>query len=358
MPAWAGSDVAELSLRGIAKSFGVMTVLDGVDLVVPDGTTVALLGPSGSGKSTLLQIIAGLEHPDAGSVHLGSQDVTSRPVHRRGVGVVFQDQALFPHLDVGGNVAFGLRMAGVDRTSRARRVAEVLEQVSLSGYERRDPATLSGGEAQRVALARALAPRPAVVLLDEPLAALDQLLREQLLVELRAVFDELAVTVVAVSHDPTEAAALGDRIAVLRDGRIAQLGTPGEVIAAPVSAAVAGLVGQRNVVPGIVVDGGVETALGVLAADRRGAAGAVDVLVPPGALSASSTGTLDGRVKTLLYRSGTPVAVVTDVVPTGGGAPTGGVTLDVLAEPGWAVGDPLRLQVDPGAVHVMARPVR
>ena len=239
--------MSSLSLRGVAKAFDGEAVLQGVDLDVADGSTLALLGPSGSGKSTLLRIVAGLEAPDRGRVLIGEVDVTGRPAHVRGVGFVFQDQALFPHLDVAGNVGFGLRMAGVDRAERRRRVGEALELVGLPGHERRDPATLSGGEAQRVALARALAPRPGVVLLDEPLAALDQLLRERLLVELRALFDELEVTVVAVTHDPTEAAALGDRLAVLLDGQVAQEGPAGEVIARPTSAAVAGLVGQRNV---------------------------------------------------------------------------------------------------------------
>ena len=247
--------MADLDLCDVGKAFWGRAVLADVDLHVADATTLSLLGPSGSGKSTLLRIVAGLERADAGTVHLGGRDVTDVPAHRRGVGVVFQDQALFPHLDVAGNVGFGLRMAGVDGRARQRRVAEVLELVGLPGHEGRDPATLSGGEAQRVALARALAPRPSVVLLDEPLAALDQLLRERLLVELRAVFDELAVTVVAVTHDPTEAAALGDRMAVLLDGRIAQEGPTAEVITAPVSADVAGLVGQRNVAAGSVADG-------------------------------------------------------------------------------------------------------
>jgi thiamine transport system ATP-binding protein len=345
--------VSELEVRGIRKSFGADAVLDDVDLHVADTTTVSLLGPSGSGKSTLLRIIAGLEHPDRGSVLLGGEDVTGRPAHRRGVGVVFQDQALFPHLDVAGNVGFGLRMAGVDRHARSRQVGEVLDLVGLPGYEHRDPATLSGGEAQRVALARALAPQPSVVLLDEPLAALDQLLRERLLVELRALFDELAVTVVAVTHDPTEAAALGDRIAVLLDGRIAQVGTAGDVIAAPVSADVAGLVGQRNVVPGQVVEGGIRTELGTLALDDHGLTGGVDVLVPPSAVSPADDGGLRGVVRGLLYRSGTPMAVVGDVVPVGGGS--AGPTLEVLARPGWVVGDVVTLRVDPEAVHLMGR---
>ncbi|HEU5082241.1 MAG TPA: ABC transporter ATP-binding protein [Acidimicrobiales bacterium] len=345
--------MASVELEDVVKSFGRAPVLDGVDLVVDDGTTLSLLGPSGSGKSTLLRIIAGLEQPDRGRVRLSGADVTGTPVHRRGVGVVFQDQALFPHLDVGGNVGFGLRMAGVGGSERRRRVADALELVGLPGYEGRDPATLSGGEAQRVALARALAPEPGVVLLDEPLAALDQLLRERLLVELRSLFDELAVTVVAVTHDPTEAAALGDRIAVLLDGRIAQTGTAGEVIAAPASASVAGLVGQRNVLDGWVVEGGVETALGLLRADVRDRAGDVAVLVPPAAVVPDAGGLLRGTVRGLLYRSGTPVAVVADVALVDGSAT--GPTLDVLAEPGWRVGEDVRLRIDESAIHLMAR---
>lgn len=354
--------MSSLTVRNVTKAFGELAVLRDVDLAVDDGSTLSLLGPSGSGKSTLLRIVAGLTPPDAGSVHLGADDVTDRPAHRRGVGVVFQDQALFPHLDVGGNVGFGLRMARIDRGERAERVRDALGLVGLSGYERRDPATLSGGEAQRVALARALAPRPAVILLDEPLAALDQLLRERLLVELRALFGELDVTVVAVTHDPTEAAALGDRIAVLLDGRIAQVGTPGEVIAAPASAAVAGLVGQRNVFDGQVVEDGVETALGVLAVDPGGRTGSVAVLVPPSAVVPTPHGHLRGRVRGLLYRSGTPVAIVAGVSPGGvrqagdsSRANADGPTLDVLAEPGWVVGDDVTLRIETASVHLMAR---
>ena len=341
-------------MRGVRKAFGDRAVLDGVDLRVADATTLSLLGPSGSGKSTLLRIVAGLEHPDLGSVLLDGEDVTGQPAHRRGVGVVFQDHALVPHLDGAGNVGFGLRMAGVDRDVRARQVEEVLDLVGLPGFERRDPATLSGGEAQRVALARALAPQPSVVLLDEPLAALDQLLRERLLVELRSMFDELAVTVVAVTHDPTEAAALGDRIAVLLGGRIAQVGTAGEVIATPVSADVAGLVGQRNVVPGHVLDGGVRTELGLLPLDGPRLAGAVDVLVPPSAVRPAADSDLQGVVRGLLYRSGTPMAVVADVRPVGDGAP-GGPTLEVLARPGWAVGDVVTLRIEPDEIQLMGR---
>lgn len=340
--------MSSLEVRGVTRAFDGRPVLRGVDVDVAEGTTLSLLGPSGSGKSTLLRIVAGLERADAGTVRLGGVDVTGVPAHERGVGVVFQDQALFPHLDVGANVGFGLRMAGVRGDERQRRVADALALVGLPGCERRDPATLSGGEAQRVALARALAPRPRVVLMDEPLAALDQLLRERLLLDLRALFDELALTVVSVTHDPTEAAALGDRVAVLLDGRIAQVGPAGEVVARPVSAAVAGLVGQRNLVAGTVVAGGVHTALGVIGAPTADHRGAVAVLVPPASLHVDPDGPLEAEVRAVLHRSGTPVAVVA----TSGAAAA--VTLDVVADPGWRVGDHVRLRIDASAVHLMS----
>jgi thiamine transport system ATP-binding protein len=334
--------MASVSVRDVAKRFGEDVVLDGVTLDVADGSTVALLGPSGSGKSTLLRIIAGLESPDAGHVLLGGADVTGRPVHERGVGFVFQDQALFPHLDVAGNVGFGLRMAGVAAAERGRAVAETLELVGLPGYERRDPATLSGGEAQRVALARALAPRPGVLLLDEPLAALDQLLRERLLLELRSLFDSLDVTVVAVTHDPTEAGALGRQVAVLLDGSIAQVGDPGDVLTRPASAAVAGLVGHRNVIAGVRRRGAVATPWGTFA--DPGPDVAVAVLVPPDAVRLDARGTLLGRVTGRIFRGGSAFAVV-----AGDGWPP----LDVAAGPAHRVGDEVRLAIDPAGVVLM-----
>ena len=223
------------------------------------------------------------------------------------------------------------------------RVGQTLELVGLAGYERRDPSTLSGGEAQRVALARALAPRPQVVLLDEPLAALDQLLRERLLLELRSIFDELGVTVVAVTHDPTEAGALGERIAVLLDGRIAQIAEPGDVLAAPASAAVAGLVGHRNVVDGVVSDGVVRCAWGCFPAPTA-VAGPVQVLVRPDGVTLDPEGPLTGRVTGLIFRGGSAFAVVEGV---------DWPPLDVRAQPGWHLGDEVVLRVDPSAVHVM-----
>lgn len=337
--------MAAISVDGVSKSFDGVPVLVDVSLSVADGSTVSLLGPSGSGKSTLLRIIAGLESPDAGSVCIDGADVAATPTHERGVGVVFQDQALFPHLDVGGNVAFGLRMAGMARLARVARVGEVLSAVGLPGFEGRDPATLSGGEAQRVALARALAPSPRVVLLDEPLAALDQLLRERLLLELRSIFDSLGVTVVAVTHDPTEAGALGQRVAVLLDGRIAQVGDPGVVLSHPASAAIAGLVGHRNVGAG-TVDGGVAFSPWGAFAVAGVEDGAVSVLVRPDGVSSSLDGPLVGTVTGRIFRGGSAFAVV-----SGADWPL----LDVRAEPEWQVGDAVRLAIDPSAVHVMTR---
>jgi thiamine transport system ATP-binding protein len=223
-------------------------ILDDVSLDVADGERLALLGPSGSGKSTALRVIAGLQAPSVGRVLLGGRDVTRVPAHRRGVGLVFQDAALFPHRDVAGNVGFGPRVAGLPEDERRARVREALELVGLSGTDQRDVTTLSGGEAQRVALARALAPRPEVLLLDEPLGALDGPLRRRLQTDLRELFERLRLTVVHVTHDVGEAFELGDRVAVLREGRVAQVATPDDLWASPADDWVARFLGMTNVV--------------------------------------------------------------------------------------------------------------
>ena len=229
------------------------SALDGVELAVADGEIVALLGPSGCGKTTLLRVIAGLTVPDAGRVLLDGGDLAGVPVHRRGVGLMFQDYALFPHRDVGQNVEFGLRMAGVDRTRRRARVSETLELVGLPGWERRAVGPLSGGERQRVALARALAPAPRLLLLDEPLGSLDRSLRDRLVPELGTLFREVGVSVVHVTHDQAEALALADRVAVMDQGRVVQAGSPSSVWERPASATVARFLGFANVLDG---DGG------------------------------------------------------------------------------------------------------
>ena len=242
-----------LRVENVTVRFGDTVALDEATLEVAEGEVVALLGPSGSGKSTLLRVVAGLERPDAGRVLLAGEDATGVPPHRRGIGVVFQDQALFQHRDVTGNIAFGLRMRGAPRAEIERRVRELLELVGLSGFEHRSLATLSGGERQRVALARALAPEPSVLLLDEPLGSLDRRLRDRLLDDLERLFDTLGVTVLSITHDLAEAFALGDRVAILREGRIVQTGTPDELWTRPASEEIARFLGLSNVRDGVVV---------------------------------------------------------------------------------------------------------
>lgn len=205
-------EVTVLAARDIVVAYGHRRVLDGVSLEAADGEVVALLGPSGSGKSTLLRVIAGLVAPDAGSVMIDGRDVTDVPTHRRGVGVVFQDEQLFPHRDVAANVAFGLRMQGVERAARDERVGELLALVGLAGFESRRVTDLSGGEAKRVALARSLAPRPGVLLLDEPLTGLDRALHDRLATDLAHILRRSETTAVIVTHDHEEAATVADRL--------------------------------------------------------------------------------------------------------------------------------------------------
>ena len=228
--------------------FAGVAALDGVSFAVGEGEIVAVLGPSGCGKSTLLRVIAGLQPLDAGVVALDGADLAGVAPHRRRVGLMFQDHALFPHLDVGDNVAFGLRMAGLARADRVERVAQLLALVGLDGYERRAVGTLSGGEGQRVALARALAPEPTLLLLDEPLGALDRQLRDRLVEELPALLRALGVSAVHVTHDHDEAFAVADRVAVMAPGRIVRTGGPAEVWADPGTESVARFLGHRNVV--------------------------------------------------------------------------------------------------------------
>lgn len=247
---------AALHLESVTVRFGSRAVLDDVDLRVAEREIVCVLGPSGSGKSTLLRAVAGLQRVDAGRVVLDGRDQDGVPVHRRGLGLMFQDHQLFPQRDAGGNVAFGLRMHGAGKDHIRRRVHELLELVGLPGAERRAIASLSGGEQQRVALARALAPEPRLLMLDEPLGQLDRTLRERLVLELRQLFERLGTTVLAVTHDQGEAFALADRVLVMRDGRIAQSGTPLEVWQRPASAFVARFLGFDNVVEALVHDDG------------------------------------------------------------------------------------------------------
>jgi putative spermidine/putrescine transport system ATP-binding protein len=250
-PSAAGEDsprpAADVRLEGVRKSFGEVVAVDGVDLEIEQGEFFSLLGPSGSGKTTLLRIIAGFERPDEGRVHLRGVDVTSRPPYARQVNTVFQDYALFPHMSVQENVEYGLRVRGTGRKERADRAGKALEMVRLPGFGNRKPSQLSGGQRQRVALARAIVNRPEVLLLDEPLGALDLKLREEMQVELKRIQQEVGITFVYVTHDQEEALTMSDRLAVFNRGSIEQIATPAEVYERPATAFVAGFVGVSNI---------------------------------------------------------------------------------------------------------------
>ena len=239
---------AAVRVSGLRKRYGDVVALGGVDLVIGAGEFFTLLGPSGSGKTTLLRLIAGFERPDAGRIELGGSDVTRVPPYARNVNTVFQDYALFPHMTVGQNIEYGLRVRRVPRADRREKVDRALAMVRLSGLGDRKPAQLSGGQRQRVALARAIVNEPQVLLLDEPLGALDFKLRQEMQIELQHVQREVGITFVYVTHDQEEALAMSDRIAVLSNGRIEQIGTPLEVYERPQTDFVAGFIGISNLI--------------------------------------------------------------------------------------------------------------
>ena len=244
------SNAIAVRLRGLTKRYGQVTAVDGIDLDIREGELLTLLGPSGSGKTTTLRMVAGFELPSEGTIHLGGVEVTTRPPFERDVNTVFQDYALFPHMSVAENIGYGLRVRKVPRAERRDRVAAALAQVRLERFGGRRPSELSGGQRQRVALARALVNRPRVLLLDEPLGALDRQLRQEMQVELKAIQAEVGITFVVVTHDQEEALTMSDRIAVLRDGRIEQVGAPAEVYERPANPFVAGFIGTSNVLAG------------------------------------------------------------------------------------------------------------
>ena len=241
-----------ISLRGLSKHFGEVRAVDDLDLDIEDGEFFSMLGPSGSGKTTVLRLIAGFEQPTAGQIVLAGDDVTGRPPFARDVNTVFQDYAIFPHMSVRQNVEYGLRVKKVSRDERRSRATEALTAVRLEGYADRRPHQLSGGQRQRVALARALVNRPRVLLLDEPLGALDLKLRREMQIELKEIQRDVGITFVFVTHDQEEALTMSDRIAVFNDGRIEQLATPVALSEHPASAFVAGFVGTSNLLEGDV----------------------------------------------------------------------------------------------------------
>ncbi len=237
---------ADVELVGVSKRFGSVVAVDALDLEVRHGEFLSLLGPSGCGKTTTLRMIAGFDRPDEGRVLIGGEDVTAAPAYRRDVNTVFQSYALFPHLSVGDNVAYGLKQRGVPKRDRAERARAMLGLVRLPDIEQRKPRQLSGGQQQRVALARALVMEPRVLLLDEPLGALDLKVRKELQIELKRIQERVGVTFVYVTHDQDEALAMSDRVAVMNAGRIEQIGTPPEVYDAPATPFVAAFIGDTN----------------------------------------------------------------------------------------------------------------
>jgi putative spermidine/putrescine transport system ATP-binding protein len=237
-------------LANVSRHFGEVRALDNIDLDILDGEFFSLLGPSGSGKTTTLRLIAGFDHPTTGKIELQGQDVTKLPPYERDVNTVFQDYALFPHMTVGQNVAYGLMIKRVPKPDRQKRVEEILELVQLPGMVGRKPGQLSGGQRQRVALARALINHPRVLLLDEPLGALDLKLRQQMQIELKAIQQRVGITFVFVTHDQEEALTMSDRLAVFNHGHIEQIGSPAEVYEHPSTSFVAGFVGVSNLVSG------------------------------------------------------------------------------------------------------------
>jgi putative spermidine/putrescine transport system ATP-binding protein len=250
----------KLSIKGVTKNYGPTTVLESLDLEVRDGELLTLLGPSGSGKTTLLQIICGLVEPSSGSLSIDGRDQTHLPVHERDIGVVFQHYALFPHLTVAENVAFPLKMRHLKQSEIQRRVDDALAMVNLSHIGDRLPKALSGGQQQRVALARCLVYRPSVILMDEPLGALDRKLRETMQMEIRRIHRETGATIVFVTHDQEEALALSDRICLMNEGKIAQIDTPLIIYDRPNSRFCAEFIGLSNIFQGMRVDAGLKTA--------------------------------------------------------------------------------------------------
>jgi thiamine transport system ATP-binding protein len=326
--------------------FGSLAALDGLGLTVHNGEVVALLGPSGSGKTTLLRAVAGLQALDEGRILWDGDDLAAVPPHRRGFGMVFQDFALFPHLDVGRNVEFGLRMQGMAPAERRRRAAEALARVELAGLERRPVATLSGGQAQRVALARALAPGPRMLLLDEPLGSLDRSMRERLTGELRFLLARLQVTALYVTHDQEEAFGLADRVVVVDEGRALQIGTPEEVWRSPASEKVARFLGLRNLLPATVEGARALTPVGPIPVPAGTPPGPARLVVRPAAFRLDEAGSVTGEVRSRVFR-GSEYAVE---------VAAGGLVFDAVLPRAPAPGEPIRLAVDPEGVSRLPEP--
>jgi thiamine transport system ATP-binding protein len=334
-----------LQVRGLIVDYDTTRAVDEVDLVVARGEVVCVLGPSGSGKSTLLRALGGLVRPAAGRVTWDGTDLTDVPPHRRQFGLMFQDHALFPHLDVFGNVAFGVRMKNLGAAAVRSRVAEVLGLVNLQGFEHRRVNELSGGEQQRVALARALAPSPRLLMLDEPLGSLDRTLRERLMVELHDLFVASDVTALFVTHDQDEAFALADRVVVMRDGRVEQAGEPQEVWTHPRTEFTATFLGFETMVDAPVA----RSAWGALPVPEGTPAGAARLALRPDALRVDTDGPLCGVVESRTFRRD---HFLLRISLSSGVAAEVAVAPDALPD----LGATVRLSIDPAGLVVLPVP--
>ena len=360
---------ASVTIAGVGKSFGKVAAVRDVSLDVRAGEFLSLLGPSGSGKTTLLMMIAGFEMPDGGTIRIGARDVTQVPPNKRDVGMVFQKYALFPHMTVADNIAFPLKMRKVARAEIARRAAEALALVRLDGYGARMPAQLSGGQQQRVAVARALVFEPPVLLMDEPLGALDKKLREQMQIEIKRIQEQLGVTVVYVTHDQEEAMTMSDRVAAMNEGGLAQIGTPGDLYLRPNSAFVADFIGKMNFVEAeylgsddahAVVRLGERTTLhtprGLNGSAALLAAGApVRLAVRPerlrlAARGAGGDGAIPGTVEEAIFVGSFRVFLVG--LDGRAGEPVHVQSPADTAQAAFAKGDPIDLVLDGAAVHL------
>ncbi len=332
-------DTVDLTL-----SYGGINALAGVSLTVGDGEVLGVLGPSGSGKSTLLRVVAGLEQPDAGRVLWDGIDITHLPAHERDFGLMFQDFALFPHRDVAANVAFGLRMQGIDGAARTARIAEVLAMVGLEGYGPRSVGTLSGGEAQRVALARALAPRPRLLMLDEPLGSLDRALRERLVGDIGELLAAAGITALYVTHDQEEAFAVADRIVLMRDGALVQEGAPEELWAHPADEFTARFLGFTNIVDAEISGGRAATPWGDLPAPPGAPEGPARLVVRPDALRVALGGPIAAVVVSAAFRGDHVVLRM---------RPDSGPPLEADVDRRLPPGERVYLSVDPAGVTVL-----
>jgi spermidine/putrescine transport system ATP-binding protein len=352
----SGPAIADVRLEGVTKRFDDVTAVDDLSLEIEQGSFFALLGPSGCGKTTTLRMIGGFEEPNAGTIFLGDRDVVGLPPYRRDVNTVFQSYALFPHLSIFENVAFGLRRKGTDRKNLRGRVLEMLHLVELEGMERRKPRQLSGGQQQRVALARALVCSPRVLLLDEPLGALDLKLRKQMQLFLKRIQHDIGITFIHVTHDQEEAMTMADGIAVMNKGRIEQLGSPDELYERPETPFVAGFLGVSNLLPGTVagpdlvrLDDGTQVYVAPSALHGRTGRVAVGIRPEKIRIDAGEANTLDGTVQESAY-----VGVATQyIVETASGRLTVYVQNVRPGAEGAAPGDRLTLSWSPDATFVV-----